>query len=65
MAMNTQRVANLTAARPDAVSGHSTLSSAIKPGANCAQVVLPGASFTRMWYRGPERLMSQSERLPS
>jgi hypothetical protein len=33
-------------------------------GANCIGKAMPGASFTSEWYR-PERLMSQSERLPS
>jgi hypothetical protein len=33
-------------------------------GSNCIGTVMPGASFKSEWYR-PERLMSQSERLPS
>jgi hypothetical protein len=64
MAMSTKHVALLTVARPEAASGLGASSSAIKAGANCAKAN-PGASFTWMWYRNPERLMSQSERLPS
>jgi hypothetical protein len=62
MAMSTKHVALLTVARPEAASGLGASSSAIKAGANCAKAN-PGASFK--WYRNPERLMSQSERLPS
>jgi hypothetical protein len=64
MAMSTQQVALLAVARPEGASGHRASSLAIKAGANCAKAN-PGASFTWMWYRNPERLMSQSERLPS
>jgi len=64
MAISTKQVAVLAVARLEGASGHRALSSAIKPEANCAKAT-PGASFTWMWYRDPERLMSQSERLPS
>jgi len=62
--MSTKQVALLAAARLEGPSRHRALSSAIKAGANCAKD-FPGASFTWMWYRNSERLMSQSERLPS
>jgi hypothetical protein len=64
MAISTQQVAVLAAARLDGASGHRALPSANKSRANCAKAI-PGASFTWMWYRTPERQMSQSERLPS
>lgn len=64
--MSTKHVAYLALARlPESSGSHRALSSAINGGANCAPKATQGASFTGMWYRNPERLMSQSERLPS
>jgi len=64
--MSSTQVAGLALARLNHASRDGRApSSAIKGGANCATKATPGASFTGMWYPHPERLMSQSERLPS
>ena len=65
MAVNTKHAAALTAARLAQAPGQSAVPSALRGGANGATKAIPGTSFTGMWYRGTERLMSQSERLPS
>jgi len=64
--MSSTQLAGLALARLSNLSREGrALSSAIKGGANCATKATPGASFVGMWYRHSERLMSQSERLPS
>ena len=64
--MGTKQVTRLAAARLADPSGHLQASSAAQGMANCAIAAMPGGtSFTSKWYRNPERLMSQSERLPS
>ena len=65
MATSTKYAAALAAARLNQASGPRTVRSAVQGGANCGTKAIPGASFTWMWYGNPERLMSQSERLPS
>jgi hypothetical protein len=65
LAMSTKQLAVLAQARLAAACGHLGAPSAINGGANGATKVTPGASFTGMWYPAPDRLMSQSERLPS
>jgi hypothetical protein len=62
--MGSKHVAGLVLARHNQAFVVPALTSAVKPGANCSFSAMPGASFTSRWYL-PERLMSQSERLPS
>ena len=59
--MSIKRATELTTARLDGACGLS--SPAARRGANGAEKA--GATFMWMWYRHPERLMSQGERLPS
>jgi len=61
--MSIKQATELTMARLDGASGLP--SPATRRGANGAEKANPGAAFTWAWYRHPERLMSQGERLPS
>ncbi|HUB70787.1 MAG TPA: hypothetical protein VL984_10230 [Acidimicrobiales bacterium] len=66
--MSNKQSAQLAAARLTAAPGQNAGRPSVKSGlsgANGADKAIPGAAFTTMWYRHPERLMSQSERLPS
>jgi hypothetical protein len=62
--MGSKHVAGLVLARHNQAFKVPALTSAVDDGANCNLGAMPEASFTSRWYL-PERLMSQSERLPS
>jgi hypothetical protein len=72
--MSTMLLAHLAGSRVVAAGTGNGAASSDRQRANggtaqaagmCATRVLPGASFKSIWYFHPERLMSQSERLPS
>jgi len=63
--MNNAQIAQLAVTRLTTASGRGATSPSVQAGANGAKKAIPGAAFTAMWYRHPERPMSQSERLPS
>ena len=60
----TQTSSRLTDARLRTSSEASAVSPSVQAGANGSIHAMAGAAFKSNWYR-PERLMSQSERLPS
>lgn len=60
----TKQAAGLAGARLDKASKASALTPSVQAGGNCSIHAMQGAAFKSGWYR-PERLMSQSERLPS
>ncbi len=60
----TKRIARLTNARLRTSSEVSAVTPSVQAGANGSIHAMAGAAFKSNWYR-PERLMSQSERLPS
>jgi hypothetical protein len=60
----TKQVAGLTGACSGKASEASAVSPSLKAGAYRSIHAMAGANFNSRWYR-PERLMSQSERLPS
>jgi len=60
----TKQAAGLTSARLSTSSEASAVTAPVQAGANRNIHAMPGAAFKSGWYR-LERLMSQSERLPS
>ncbi|HUC13710.1 MAG TPA: hypothetical protein VMS00_04580 [Acidimicrobiales bacterium] len=60
----TKQAVRLTTARLLTSSEASAVTPSVQAGAARNIHAMPGAAFKSNWYR-PERLMSQSERLPS
>jgi hypothetical protein len=60
----TKQAAGLTSARLRTSSWTYAVTPSVPSGANGRIHAMAGAAFKSNWYR-PERLMSQSERLPS
>ena len=60
---STKQAAGLTSARLR-TSSATCATPSVQAGANASIHAMAGAAFKSNWYR-PERLMSQSERLPS
>jgi hypothetical protein len=63
--MSNTQTAQLTQARANGAFGFGVSSPATRLGADGADKAIKGASVNRMWYGHPERLMSQSEPIPS
>jgi hypothetical protein len=73
--MGSTQVTGLAAARLEGTCGHhgpslasstvAAVAATMQVAADRAGTAMPGATFASKWYPNPERLMSQSERLPS